>query len=497
MLEDCREELGEPSGEEWYPERAGAISTTFYQEILAHAGEGLFFLDNQLLIQPVHSRAVSRYLDCKAPAGKSLIELLQKLVSVDTLDRSKEYFRQLLSAEIDPQTIEETNPLVDYEFQYENEQGVWQASYFLTFRFRQICRKGNVIALAVSIRDVTHEVHLRKELEHGQLKAEKQLEWLVNILHVNGKTLKEFITGAEQELEHVNSLLKQPRANNQLRSLVERIYRSIYIIRGNAALTDLQFFVDHGQHVLDLLNDLQAKTHLTPHDFTPLLIRLKDLHSTLEDIKSIVGSIGQFHKRFRAKRAYESDLLLDSLKGLVKTVSEDLGKKVRLLHDDFAANLIPFSLRKDLKKVLFLLIRNVIYYGIETPENRRSVNRNPVATIQLATFIKNGLLGIVLRHDGRVLKIERLIEKMVLEAGNGLPGGENWEHADLSRLIFMPELSSAQRLEMVNGTSLDLDMLKKRVKEIGGRIKISFTSGEFIEITILLPLQRGRKKRDG
>ncbi len=494
MLENFREELENSSDEELYLERVGNLSSTLFQELLEHSAEGLFFLDKQLKIQEVHSSAVSRFLNCPHPAGENLIDLLQRLIPEETLRRCNEYLTYLFSADLDIETVEELNPLIDYEFQYENEQGIWQTSYFLSFRFRRIYIKGRLSGLAGSIRDVTKEVRLKRELAHNKANARKQLEWLVNILHVDSETLRNFIDGAEQELSHVESMLKQPRGNGEFRSLLERIYRSVYIIRGNAALIDLKFFADHGQSFLDLLNTMQAKPHLTSHDFVPLVIRLKELRATLDEVKSIFDSIGQFHDRFRAKRSYESDLMIDALQRLIETVSKDLGKQVQLLHNDFDAILIPFHLRKDLKEILFLLIRNAIYYGIEGPEARRSINKNPMATIHLATFFKNGLLGIALRHDGRVLKIERLIEKMLLENGNGFANGENWEHADLSRLIFMPELSSAQRLEMVSGTSLDLDMLKKRVKQIGGRIKISFTSGEFIEFTILLPLQRGKKK---
>ncbi|MEJ2051468.1 MAG: hypothetical protein P8Y60_16810, partial [Calditrichota bacterium] len=93
-----------------------------------------------------------------------------------------------------------------------------------------------------------------------------------------------------------------------------------------------------------------------------------------------------------------------------------------------------------------------------------------------------------LRHDGRIDRIERLLQKLINFDDEEVEKRSDWEGMQVTQLLFMPNIQSGDEKELLSNYSMDIEALKKKLKEKGGRLKITFTSEEFCEFTVLFPL---------
>lgn len=456
--------------------------------VLDSTGEGIFFLNRNYEIYRYYSAALENILSIKDLEGKNFISLLENRVPEQVINNVREYLELMYRDDLDAEVINELNPLIDTEFFYEDEWGMWTSSKYLSFKFQRVVENSKIIKLIGVVKDDSERNILGRKLEQTENHTQKQMEWLVNILHVEPELLKEFFVGVEHELHNIEMVLKNSKDAQKPQELLENIYRSLYIIKGNASLLDLRFFTDKATRFIEKVMVLKNKKNLSGTDFVPVVVLLGDMQDTLKDVHTIFKRISHFHNHFRAKRTYESELLVNSLRNLTRGLSKQLGKDVIFDYKDFDALSIPYMYRQLVRDVLFLLIRNAILYGIEDSDQRKSSNKSPSAVIKISSIINNGLLGLVLRHDGRIDRIERLLQKLINFDEDDIEKRSDWEGMQVTQLLFMPNIQTGDEKELLTNYSMDIEALKKKLKEKRGRLKITFTSEESCEFTVLFPL---------
>jgi two-component system, chemotaxis family, sensor kinase CheA len=135
---------------------------------------------------------------------------------------------------------------------------------------------------------------------------------------------------------------------------------------------------------------------------------------------------------------------------------------------------------------LIHMVRNSIDHGIEGPEDRVKAGKPPTGRVELRAFHRCGSIIIEIEDDGKGLNTERILQKAVeaglVEAGQDLP------QEDIFKLIFHPGLSTAEKITSVSGRGVGMDVVKKNVEALRGRIDISSTRGKGTIFTIQLPL---------
>jgi two-component system chemotaxis sensor kinase CheA len=480
-----------PPNSEGVPNRVNGDFLSIEQVILTvldNAGEGIFFLNREYEVYRYYSAALETILSIKDLENKNFISLLENRVPEQVINNVREYLELMYREDLDEEVINELNPLIDTEFFYEDEWGMWTSSKYLSFKFQRVVENDKILKLIGVVKDDSERNVLSRKLEQTENHTQKQMEWLVNILHVEPELLKDFFVGVEHELHNIELVLKNGKDSQKPQELLENIYRSLYIIKGNASLLDLRFFTDKTTQFIEKVMVLKGKKNLSGTDFVPVVVLLGDMQDTLKDVHTIFKRISHFHNHFRAKRTYESELLVNSLRNLTRGLSKQLGKDVIFDYKDFDALSIPYMYRQLVRDVLFLLIRNAILYGIEDSDQRKSNNKSPSAVIKISSIINNGLLGLVLRHDGRIDRIERLLQKLINFDDEDVEKRSDWEGMQVTQLLFMPNIQTGDEKELLTNYSMDIEALKKKLKEKKGRLKITFTSEESCEFTVLFPL---------
>lgn len=170
---------------------------------------------------------------------------------------------------------------------------------------------------------------------------------------------------------------------------------------------------------------------------------------------------------------------------LVRELSTTLSKKVRL--DVFGENTeVDKTVVEEISDPITHMIRNSLDHGLETPEERLAAGKPEEGTIQLSAEHRSGRILIVIRDDGRGINREVVLRK-ARERGIVAPE-QQLTNEEIDNLIFAPGFSTADEVTDVSGRGVGMDVVKRNVQSLGGRINIQSTPGAGTSFTMLLPL---------
>jgi two-component system chemotaxis sensor kinase CheA len=131
------------------------------------------------------------------------------------------------------------------------------------------------------------------------------------------------------------------------------------------------------------------------------------------------------------------------------------------------------------------LVRNSLDHGIEFPGDRIAKGKDPQGTITLRAAHQGGSIVISVADDGAGLSRERILFKA---KEKGLAVSDNMSDSDVWQIIFAPGFSTATMVTDVSGRGVGMDVVKRNIESIGGRVDIQSVQGQGTTITIRLPL---------
>jgi two-component system chemotaxis sensor kinase CheA len=170
---------------------------------------------------------------------------------------------------------------------------------------------------------------------------------------------------------------------------------------------------------------------------------------------------------------------------LVRDLSHQTGKSI-----DFSAMGEETELDRNIVDrivdPLVHMVRNSVDHGIESPEERKKTGKNPNGRIELRAFHQAGNIIIEIEDDGGGLNKERILQKAI-ESGL-VKTGQELSDQEIFDLIFHAGFSTAQTVTSVSGRGVGMDVVKKNIESLRGKINTSSTSGKGTIFTIRLPL---------
>jgi two-component system chemotaxis sensor kinase CheA len=132
------------------------------------------------------------------------------------------------------------------------------------------------------------------------------------------------------------------------------------------------------------------------------------------------------------------------------------------------------------------MVRNALDHGIESPGARESSGKDPHARITLAAYHQAGQIVIEVSDDGRGLDAARILAK-ARERGLAEDGAHLSEN-DIFRLILEPGFSTAEQITDISGRGVGMDVVRKQVEKLRGRIELSSQAGQGTTFFLKLPL---------
>lgn len=135
---------------------------------------------------------------------------------------------------------------------------------------------------------------------------------------------------------------------------------------------------------------------------------------------------------------------------------------------------------------LMHMLRNSIDHGIETPQERESLGKNPKGHVTLKTYPDAGTIVIEISDDGRGLPKDKILQKAIK---NGLVSEHNnLNDKEIYNLIFSAGLSTAEKVSDISGRGVGMDVVKSNIEALRGTVEIDSKPGEGSLFTIRLPL---------
>lgn len=169
---------------------------------------------------------------------------------------------------------------------------------------------------------------------------------------------------------------------------------------------------------------------------------------------------------------------------VVRDLSTKLGKQIELVIEGGETELDK-GLTEKLVDPLTHLVRNSIDHGIEPAETRIERGKSATGKVVLRAAQQGGNIVISISDDGGGLNREKILAKA---RENNIPIGENPRDEDVWQLIFAPGFSTAAEVTDVSGRGVGMDVVKRNVQSLGGRIDIESRAGQGAIFTIHLPL---------
>ncbi len=133
------------------------------------------------------------------------------------------------------------------------------------------------------------------------------------------------------------------------------------------------------------------------------------------------------------------------------------------------------------------IIRNSCDHGIETPHERLAAGKPEVGNITLEGRHEGGEVWILITDDGRGLNRERILKRAI---ERGLVKGDGSELSDerVYHMIFEPGFSTAEKITDISGRGVGMDVVKKNIEKLNGRVDIRSTLGRGSTMILRIPL---------
>lgn len=169
---------------------------------------------------------------------------------------------------------------------------------------------------------------------------------------------------------------------------------------------------------------------------------------------------------------------------LVRDLADKLGKKVELKIEGGNTE-IDKGLIEKLVDPLTHLVRNSIDHGIEMPDKRTANDKSESGVITLAASQRGGNIVISIIDDGAGLNKSKILDKA---RQNNIPVSDNISDEEVWQLIFAPGFSTAEEVTDISGRGVGMDVVRRNIESIGGRISIESTPGLGTNFNISVPL---------
>lgn len=212
------------------------------------------------------------------------------------------------------------------------------------------------------------------------------------------------------------------------------------------------------------------------------LARSSDIGLGLEDLELLTREI---QDSVMAIRAQPVKSVFQRMPRLVREAAEATGKKVKLVTSGEDTE-VDKTVIERLSDPITHMLRNAIDHGLEGPEERLAAGKPAEGTVRLAALHRSGRIVIEISDDGKGINRPR-VKGIAVERGL-IAEDAILSDDEIDNLIFLPGFSTATEVSDLSGRGVGMDVVRRSIQSLGGRISISSVPGKGSTFTLSLPL---------
>lgn len=210
-------------------------------------------------------------------------------------------------------------------------------------------------------------------------------------------------------------------------------------------------------------------------DTTSVAVQLDRLDKITRELQQMATSLRMVPLRATFRR----------MSRLVRDVAHKAGKQVEF---------VTFGEDTELDKEvvdriadpLIHALRNAVDHGIESPDERVAAGKPAVGRVELSASHTGGAIHIEIRDDGRGLDAPRILE-IARERGL-LAADAALDDRSIFDLVYAPGFSTAAEVTDVSGRGVGMDVVRRTVDELRGRIELESEPGKGTTVSVRLPI---------
>ncbi len=241
--------------------------------------------------------------------------------------------------------------------------------------------------------------------------------------------------------------------------------------------------LDRVDRLIDLVGELVInQSMLAQRVMEAGIARLSDVAVGLDDLEHLTREI---QDSVMAIRAQPVRPIFQRMSRVVREVADMTGKSARLVTEGENCE-VDKTVIERLADPLTHMIRNAIDHGLEKPEDRLAAGKPEQGTVRMIAAHRSGRVVIEVSDDGAGINRSR-VRQIAVERGI-ISEDAQLSESEIDDLIFAPGFSTAATVSDVSGRGVGMDVVRRSIQALGGRITIASRPGLGTTFTLSLPL---------
>jgi len=310
-----------------------------------------------------------------------------------------------------------------------------------------------------------------------QFPVENVLSFVKSIENVKDVTLFEEKTNKTIDvIEAINDIVSKPEGSKQLTQVKKSLISNTNI---RVDIKRIDEVLKHVSSLVILKNKLSTYASVLSDEDTKILKDVsEEISQTVDFLQDSVMKI----------RMTPLEQLFQRFPKDVRNIAKEYDKKVQFEHMGGTTE-IDKSLLDNLGNPLIHLIRNSVYHGLESENERITAGKDPVGKLTLSARHEQGIVVITVEDDGRGIDVEKVVKKAIEKGIISEDKAKSMKDEEAVQLIFHSGLSTAEKVTNVAGRGVGMDAVKATIEdEMKGNLHIYSTPGKGTKIVIRLPL---------
>jgi two-component system, chemotaxis family, sensor kinase CheA len=243
-------------------------------------------------------------------------------------------------------------------------------------------------------------------------------------------------------------------------------------------------FIQTAKSFRDLLRELASQGKLSKQE----LRRLRQFSFRLNESTLSLGRVANdLQDSVMRVRMLPISQLFQRFPRVVRDQAFKLGKKVELVVEGGETE-IDKRVLEQMHDPIVQLLRNAIAHGIEPPGERKLAGKPETGTIRMAAYHEGDYVILEIEDDGRGVDTEKLRRILERRREMGLQELDRLSDQELLYAIFLPGISTHDRVDGSAGRGVGLDVVKENVERMNGTIEVDSYPQTGTRFTVRIPL---------
>ena len=263
----------------------------------------------------------------------------------------------------------------------------------------------------------------------------------------------------------------------------DRAEKSDKAAGGEAAQQTIRVDLDRVDRLMNLVGELVINQAMLSQRLGEAgLARSSEFATGLDEFEQLTRDI---QEGVMAIRAQPVKSVFQRMPRLVREVAAATHKKVRLVTEGEGTE-VDKTVIERLADPLTHMIRNAIDHGLEKPEHRIAAGKREEGLVRLSASHRSGRIVIDIADDGAGINRTRV--RAIAEEKGLIPANAQLTDDEVDNLIFLPGFSTASTISDISGRGVGMDVVKRSIQALGGRVSITSRPGHGSTFTLSLPL---------